>query len=118
MIVLQTHWTNPQGVDDYVDSSGMILYYTAIKRPQSGKVLRTGQWYLQIPPSKPAVYFDSVCTAECTSRLQGPIYVTDVILHMHYQGKGPITHFQEDTKLVWFLYWIYAFDVFWFGYYI
>ena len=104
IFVFQTHWTNPQGVEDYVDSSGMILYYTALKRPNSGKVLQTGQYYLQIPPGKPAVYFDSICTAECTSRLQEPIYVTDAILHMHYQGEYPTKPIYYETWLVWYPY--------------
>ena len=81
------HWTNPLGRDDYVDSSGMKFYYTPVLREFPAKTMQVGQYYMTIPPKKQGLYYDAICPSYCTERLDGNIYVANVIFHMHYMGR-------------------------------
>lgn len=48
-----------------------------------------GQSFLEIPPRKEHVEATSVCTADDTKIiLQGPVYVTRALNHMHYLGNS------------------------------
>ncbi|XP_048241452.1 uncharacterized protein LOC124142783 [Haliotis rufescens] len=93
-MVMQFHWTNPELRSDYVDNSGMTLYYTPkLRRYNAGKIL-TGQLYLEIPPGAERATFESTCTGECTNKLMnGDIHITSGLSHMHYLG------FNEQVEL-------------------
>ncbi|XP_048241437.1 uncharacterized protein LOC124142797 [Haliotis rufescens] len=86
-MVMQFHWTNPELRSDYVDSSGMTIYYTPKLRKYDAGFLVTGQQYLEIPPGAKRSTFESTCTEECTNKLmKGNIYITSGLSHMHYLG--------------------------------
>ncbi|XP_067660247.1 dopamine beta-hydroxylase-like [Haliotis asinina] len=93
-MVMQFHWTNPELRSDYVDSSGMTLYYTPKLRKYDAGFLTTGQMYLEIPPGVKRSTFESTCTEECTNKLmKGNIYITSGLSHMHYLG------YKEEVEL-------------------
>ncbi|XP_046576525.1 tyramine beta-hydroxylase-like [Haliotis rubra] len=93
-MVMQFHWTNPELRSDYVDSSGLTLYYTPKLRKYDAGFLFTGQVYLEIPPGVKRSTFESTCTEECTNKLMtGNIYITSGLSHMHYLG------FNEQVEL-------------------
>jgi len=73
-------------VSDYVDSSGLTLYYTKNLRPNNGEVLFVGQTALVIPPGQPSVAFSGRCSTNCSSALPQSIYIAESILHMHLLG--------------------------------
>ncbi|XP_070190209.1 peptidyl-glycine alpha-amidating monooxygenase A-like [Littorina saxatilis] len=87
LVTLQIHWTNPDEVDTWYDSSGLILYYTPKLRQYNAAVLQVGQNYLNIPPGIPSVVQRGTCTSRC-SRLvmRGPIHIASAFNHMHYLG--------------------------------
>ncbi|XP_041368427.1 uncharacterized protein LOC121382863 [Gigantopelta aegis] len=91
---LQFHWTNPELVKDYVDSSGLTLFYTANRRKYDAGVFVTGNTWLEIPPGKARAAETSTCTSQCTnSILMGPVYITSALNHMHYLG------FEQNVEL-------------------
>jgi hypothetical protein len=91
VIFLQFHWNNFEKRADYVDSSGMTLFYTPNKRPNDAITMAVGQHYLEIPPGRERVETDAVCRGEDTQViLSGPIYITEASNHMHYLGKFSI----------------------------
>ena len=55
LFFFQFHWNNPELRSDYVDSSGMTLYYTRNLRPYSAATFMVGQLQIEIPPLQPAV---------------------------------------------------------------
>ncbi|KAK3607129.1 hypothetical protein CHS0354_036070 [Potamilus streckersoni] len=84
---IQVHWNNPELHSNYTDSSGIIMYYTETLRQYDAGVLVTGQTILNIPPQKESVAIEGGCPIECTAAIMnGPVYVTAVINHMHYLG--------------------------------
>ncbi|XP_025104358.1 DBH-like monooxygenase protein 1 homolog [Pomacea canaliculata] len=100
-MMLQYHWNNPFVRSDFVDSSGLTLYYTPNLRPYNLGTLMTGQGYLQIPPYTDVTIATSDCTATCTrTLLTGDIYVTDAINHMHYLGKSMYIEHHRQNKLL------------------
>jgi dopamine beta-monooxygenase len=83
-IILQFHWNNPQKRSDYFDGSGLRLYYTPNKRIDDAGVLTIGQSYFEIPPRREEV----IVTGQCDSpSVNGTVYLTRAINHMHYLGK-------------------------------
>ncbi|XP_041370971.1 uncharacterized protein LOC121384577 [Gigantopelta aegis] len=99
--VLQIHWTNPNKRDDFTDSSGITLFYTANRRKYDAVTIFVGQRWLEIPPGEPRVTEVGTCTGECTRRiLKGPVYVTRGINHMHYLGiEQKVELFRGDKKI-------------------
>ncbi|XP_025104356.1 DBH-like monooxygenase protein 1 homolog [Pomacea canaliculata] len=88
-LLIQYHWNNPLLRSDFVDSSGLTLYYTPNLRPHNLGMLMTGQNYLEIPPFTDLTIATSDCTATCTKQLlHGDIHITEAVNHMHYLGKS------------------------------
>jgi Copper type II ascorbate-dependent monooxygenase, C-terminal domain len=83
----QLHWNNPTQSADFVDSSGLTLYYTPKLRQYDGEVLMVGQISLNIPPGQSSVSFQGTCSGYCTSSLPKSLYITDAVLHMHLLGE-------------------------------
>lgn len=87
-VVLQAHWNNPELKTDYVDSSGLTLYYTSKLRPNDAAVMLIGSVGFELPPGRPEVTVVGSCAAQCTKEdFSGPIYVTSALNHMHYLGR-------------------------------
>ncbi|KAK3087134.1 hypothetical protein FSP39_002131 [Pinctada imbricata] len=84
---LQVHWNNPNLYENQKDRSGLQIYFTPYLRRHDAGMLLVGQEYLEIPPGKKSVRFDSLCSSECTHHLlKGPVHITRAINHMHYLG--------------------------------
>lgn len=87
-VLLQAHWNNPELKEDYVDSSGLTLYYTSKLRPNDAAVLMVGSSSFQLPPGRSDVEVVGTCSKQCSKeKFKGPIYVTAALNHMHYLGK-------------------------------
>ncbi|ESP03248.1 hypothetical protein LOTGIDRAFT_237776 [Lottia gigantea] len=101
-VALQFHWNNPTLRNDYVDSSGMILYYTAKKRENDAGVLTIGAQYLHIPPFTTRVEDTSECPGSCTKHfITDKVYVVSAFNHMHYLGRSQqIQVFRNGTKII------------------
>ncbi|XP_048748779.1 tyramine beta-hydroxylase-like [Ostrea edulis] len=99
--MMQFHWNNYERRSDYVDSSGMTLFYTPNRRPNDATIMVIGQNYLEIPPRKEHAEFHSVCTAQDTKlALSGPVYVTRGFNHMHYLGREEsIIQYRNGVKV-------------------
>ncbi|XP_048751456.2 DBH-like monooxygenase protein 2 [Ostrea edulis] len=99
--MMQFHWNNVERRSDYVDSSGMTLFYTPNRRPNDAAIMMVGQEYLEIPPSKERVEVEAVCSADDTwMALSGPVYVTRALNHMHYLGREQyMDHYRNGVKV-------------------
>lgn len=87
---LEIHWNNPYLYDGLMDSSGVRIFYRSAKSAvQDLAVFATGQTMLEIPPGQSHVNFSGGCDGPCTSAFfNKPVYVLDVINHMHYLGRS------------------------------
>lgn len=84
---LQFHWNNYERRADYVDSSGLTLFYTPELRANDAAIMMIGQLYLEIPPHKDRVEATAVCSPEDTRiALTGPVNISRAFNHMHYLG--------------------------------
>ncbi|KAJ8300821.1 hypothetical protein KUTeg_022340 [Tegillarca granosa] len=99
--MLQFHWNNPEFRSDYVDSSGINLFYTANRRPFDASVIMIGQTYLHIPPQQDRVEIAGLCSGECTQRqMTGSVQITRALNHMHYLGREmKIEHYRQGVKI-------------------
>ena len=102
-VQLQLHWTNVGLRKDYIDTSGVRVYYTAKLRPHRMGTFWLGQQNLEIPPQRPSTISASTCSADCTRALldQGPVYFTSAFSHMHFLGKSLLVDhpaFGESTN--------------------
>ncbi|XP_061193883.1 DBH-like monooxygenase protein 1 [Saccostrea echinata] len=95
--VLQIHWNNPQKKSNYFDGSGMVLHYTPSKRIADAGILTIGQGYFEIPPQREEV----IVTGHCENiAMNGSIYFTRALNHMHYLGrKMKIEQFRGGEKI-------------------
>jgi hypothetical protein len=61
-----------------------MLHYTPNKRIADAGILTIGQNYFEIPPRKNEV----IVTGQCNSlSVNGTVYITRALNHMHYLGK-------------------------------
>jgi hypothetical protein len=66
----------------------MTLHLTPKLRPHNAGFLMTGQFHLEIPPGESQYVASGSCGGSCLSQMMnGTIYVTKVINHMHLLGK-------------------------------
>ncbi|XP_033727074.1 tyramine beta-hydroxylase-like [Pecten maximus] len=87
-LMMQVHYSNPERRADFTDNSGLNVYYTPNLRPYDVKVLSVGSQYFEIPPGKPEVDIEGVCSSDCSSRLfTAPVYIATAKNHMHYMGR-------------------------------
>ncbi|XP_013398635.1 DBH-like monooxygenase protein 1 homolog, partial [Lingula anatina] len=98
---LQIHWNNPDLRGDYVDSSGMRIYYTPRLRKYDLGNVQFGQNYLAIPPLSRDYEQHGGCTPYCTKkRLPHPIYLTRTYLHMHHLATAGAMEQYRNGKLI------------------
>ncbi|KAH9503110.1 hypothetical protein Btru_069976 [Bulinus truncatus] len=100
-MAIQFHWNNPESRSDWVDSSGMMLHYTANRRQYDAGILLTGLQIFVLPPRQPSIILKSTCTSGCTrKKFKGPVWVTMAWNHMHYAGrKMSIQVFRNNTAV-------------------
>ncbi|XP_062516134.1 DBH-like monooxygenase protein 1 homolog [Corticium candelabrum] len=92
-VMMETHYNNEQRKKDYIDSSGMRLYYTPTKRRYDSSMLVFGHTVnssLLLPPGKDEIITETVCPAACTQvgLPSTGVNVFGTILHSHTVGKG------------------------------
>ncbi|XP_055862377.1 tyramine beta-hydroxylase-like [Biomphalaria glabrata] len=86
-IAIQLHWNNPSKRSDWVDSSGMRIYYTPHLRTYDAGIIVAGAQGFVLPPRRASITITSTCTSGCTRNLiKAPINVTMAWNHMHYAG--------------------------------
>ncbi|XP_064458103.1 dopamine beta-hydroxylase-like isoform X2 [Ornithodoros turicata] len=103
--MLEVHYNNPEERDDYVDSSGITLYYTSDLRPNDVGILEVGLEYtdkMVIPPRQPAFELTGYCVSECTRTGLPATGITFVAaqLHTHLTGRRIwVKHVREGAEL-------------------
>ncbi|KAH7982557.1 hypothetical protein HPB52_005604 [Rhipicephalus sanguineus] len=91
-VMLEVHYNNPSLRTDYVDSSGITIYYTGELRPFDVGILEIGLEYtdkMAIPPRQPGFHLIGYCISECT-RVALPtsgITLVAAQLHTHLTGE-------------------------------
>ncbi|CAG5132239.1 unnamed protein product [Candidula unifasciata] len=86
-VAIQLHWNNPDKRSDYIDTSGLQIYYTPNLRRYNAGVLMVGSAYFNLPPRRPEIRIQGHCSGACTnSSIKGSIIVTSAWNHMHYAG--------------------------------
>ncbi|XP_050050808.1 dopamine beta-hydroxylase-like [Dermacentor andersoni] len=91
-VMLEVHYNNPAQRNDYVDSSGITIYYTGELRPFDVGILEIGLEYtdkMAIPPQKQGFHLTGYCISECT-RVALPnsgITLVAAQLHTHLTGE-------------------------------
>ena len=74
-VLMQTHYNNPKMKSNYVDSSGIRLYYTLTKRQHDAAVLSVGHVVERypysvpffLPPHRNDMALVNLCPGECTN---------------------------------------------------
>ncbi|XP_062622231.1 DBH-like monooxygenase protein 2 homolog [Saccostrea cucullata] len=100
--ILEVHWNNPEKRSDYMDGSGMYIFLTKSRRVHDAGILMVGQNYIQIPPRSPRVVVTANCPRADTSQfiVNGPVYFTRALNHMHYLGREmKLEHYRDGKKL-------------------
>ncbi|KAK7114204.1 hypothetical protein V1264_000302 [Littorina saxatilis] len=88
VLAMQYHWNNPTQEDNYMDSSGMEMYFTPNLRDYDSGVAMFGQESILIPPYSTGTDVTGECTETCMNTMvkgQG-INITYAFNHMHYLG--------------------------------
>ena len=85
------HYNNPEKKSDWIDSSGLRMYYTSQLRAHDAGVLEIGLEYTDknsIPPQQSVFDVSGFCTAECTRAALPPYGITIFAsqLHTHLTG--------------------------------
>ncbi|KAG2444120.1 hypothetical protein HYH02_009061 [Chlamydomonas schloesseri] len=102
-LALQIHYTNLQGVQGQVDSSGFRVYYSPTLKKYDMGVLTLGTYDIAVPPGEPSyTTVPNVCPGACSSQLAaaGPVTLIESFYHMHKLGKSMITrHIRGGQEL-------------------
>lgn len=99
--MIQIHWHNNDNRSDYIDSSGVLLYYTPHLRKYNSGVLLVGDVSIALPPGQEKTKVEGICYGQCTLRMfKGPIYINGVGHHMHVLGRQQVVQLYRDRKLV------------------
>jgi dopamine beta-monooxygenase len=93
---IEIHYANPSQVSGVVDSSGVTVYYTYLKRAKSAGLLQLGDpkvltlW--DLTPGITGARF--TCPSACTKQWASDITVFGDLLHMHQVGAMMHTRFK------------------------
>ncbi|RUS91459.1 hypothetical protein EGW08_000783 [Elysia chlorotica] len=101
-VLLEIHYNNPRLVSNYVDSSGLKLYYQPARADFQDLVMfTTGQIDIEIPPGESRVDVVGTCRGRCTNLyFTKPVYVISALNHMHYMGRSmKIELFRQGRKI-------------------
>jgi hypothetical protein len=77
---------------DYVDSSGLRLFYTATKRSNDGSIIEIGHfvslfgWQLFLPPGLNDIVLENVCPGTCTQEVTACIIFFFLLLQVFIAG--------------------------------
>ena len=89
--MLEIHYNNPRFVRNVVDSSGVRLYYTSVKRQHDMGLMQTGDPWLGLYGSRVGsglTQHQFICPASCSRQFgrNSPLQVVRESLHMHQAG--------------------------------
>ncbi|XP_062515119.1 DBH-like monooxygenase protein 1 homolog [Corticium candelabrum] len=106
-VMMETHYNNEGKRADYVDSSGIRIFYTPTKRQYDGAVLQFGHrvnpgYPLFLPPGRDNIITETLCPAACTQAgfPSDGVSVFGTMLHSHTVGKGIwIEHSRNGVQL-------------------
>lgn len=91
-LILQMHYSNPAGLDDVRDQSGLSLCSTETPRRHKAGVLTLGSLLVNIPARSSDVQVTGNCSGASTLYLSSPLTVLASGPHMHALG----TRFRTD----------------------
>ncbi|MCA9715391.1 MAG: hypothetical protein H6713_13880 [Myxococcales bacterium] len=99
--VLQVHYNNPLS-DQYVDSSGIDVFYTESLREHEAGIVKVGDiGGIAIPPGEPNHEHVAVCPSWATQAgLKEPLHVIGTWLHAHDIGKTLWTEVFRDGQMI------------------
>jgi len=100
-MMLQVHYTNPEGRVGVEDSSGVIATYTSQLRPNDLGVLWLGTEQFAIPPGQEAYAVPpNICPSECTSKFTTDLNLVATEFHMHQTGaKQTVQRLRKESPL-------------------
>ncbi|XP_062515118.1 DBH-like monooxygenase protein 1 homolog [Corticium candelabrum] len=106
-VMMETHYNNEGSHADYVDSSGIRIFYTPTKRQYDGAVLEFGHtvnpgYLLFLPPGRDNIITETLCPSACTQAgfPSGGVNVFGTMLHSHTVGRGIwIKHSRNGVQL-------------------
>lgn len=89
-LVLETHFDNPELLDDVVDISGARLYFTDKPRKFEAGTLGFGDNFVSLAPRTviPEFEYQSTCPSSCSSKWKEPLNVFATLPHMHTTGRS------------------------------
>nr|CAG4647751.1 EOG090X0318 [Moina brachiata] len=104
-VMLEVHYNNPTLRGDWIDSSGIRMWYTSHLRKYDAGVMELGLEYtdkMALPPGIDSFTLSGFCIAECTavSLPKSGITIFGSQLHTHLHGYKVVTqHFRDDSEL-------------------
>ncbi|XP_062515545.1 DBH-like monooxygenase protein 1 homolog [Corticium candelabrum] len=107
-LLMETHYNNEHSRSDYVDSSGIRIFYTPTKRRFDAAILEFGHvvnkygFQMLLPPRRDDVITENICPAACTEAglPSDGVNVFGVMLHSHTAGKGIwVEHSRNGVRL-------------------
>nr|CAG4644644.1 EOG090X0318 [Leptodora kindtii] len=104
-VMLEVHYNNPTLRGDWVDSSGLRLWYTKQLRKYDAGVMEIGLEYtdkMAIPPGQKSFTLTGYCIAQCTAvgLPREGIHIFGSQLHTHLLGSRVVTqHFRNGHQL-------------------
>eukprot|EP00475_Leptophrys_vorax_P007706 TRINITY_DN14888_c0_g4_i2.p1 TRINITY_DN14888_c0_g4~~TRINITY_DN14888_c0_g4_i2.p1 ORF type:complete len:518 (-),score=2.07 TRINITY_DN14888_c0_g4_i2:241-1677(-) len=101
--LIQTHYTNPDGLPGIVDSSGIFLKVADQRRKYDAGYMLLGPTIhsiqIKIPPQQPSWTMESTCPSICTrSVFNETVKVIGVQSHMHTAGRQMYTDIYRDQQ--------------------
>eukprot|EP00245_Coleochaete_scutata_P017234 TRINITY_DN834_c0_g4_i1.p1 TRINITY_DN834_c0_g4~~TRINITY_DN834_c0_g4_i1.p1 ORF type:complete len:1008 (-),score=127.44 TRINITY_DN834_c0_g4_i1:889-3912(-) len=103
VVVMQVHYTNPEGRTDIVDRSGISFTIAPELRPIDAGVFATGPYFIEpqirIPPKTASWKLESTCSSGCTTQgIRGNITIIGTTLHQHLLGKQLWTKLYRNSQ--------------------
>ncbi|GJP54932.1 hypothetical protein CLOM_g13941, partial [Closterium sp. NIES-68] len=95
--VLEMHYTNPEAIDDIIDSSGIYLKLAPAPTLMDASIMKVGlvdhRALIRIPPGMPSWTQAGSCPSECTASVfkNESVKLIGSILHQHNIGRQMYT---------------------------
>ncbi|CAL1540451.1 unnamed protein product [Lymnaea stagnalis] len=105
LIIMETHYNNPDLRTDFVDNSGMRLYLTKQLRQHDAGIIEAGlavDMNLVVPPYESSFVMRGYCQSSCVDQGVGDqeIHIFANLLHAHLLGRKLRTrHFRNGVEL-------------------
>lgn len=99
IVVMETHYDNPNLEGNAFDNSGVRLYYTDTMRKHEAGSLHIGDRFVFLAGEKVMddVPYQFTCSSNCTRKFARPVQLFSSFSHMHRTGREIYTN-QFDSK--------------------